>query len=178
MGRNAAVTAASALRLLGSKDLRHTPVRTPQPRRSTPTAPSTPLDLGLLDYYTEHVDEVVTHTRDVAGPVPRPRDDEDLYDWYVEHTGNAPADQQALRDLVIERHALEHAIKLGDTDEVCKHPCPRCGCWGLMWDPAGNRALCSNRRCRTPDGLTSRWTPARLAAQRVQRSEIWRQNAT
>jgi hypothetical protein len=178
MGRNTGVSAAKALRLLNSDDLRPTPVRTTETRRSTAATPSTPLNLGLVDYVTEHFDEVVTHTRDIAGPIPRPRADEDLYEWYVDHTADADANQAAYRALLIERHALEHAITLGDHDEVSKHPCPSCGLWGLMWNSVGNRAQCSNRKCRTPDGMTSSWTLARLAEQKIQRTEIWRRNAT
>lgn len=178
MGQDTATAAANALRLLNHPDLRHLPATGPAPRRAAPAAPGAPLNLSRVDYLTEHVGEVVTHTRALAGPVPLPDDLADLYDWYIHHTSDAPADQQAFRDTVIETHRLEHAVRLGETDEVCKHPCPKCGCWGLMWDQGGNRARCSNRRCRTPDGMSSSWTLTRLAAQKVQRTEIWRRNAT
>ncbi|MCL8016931.1 hypothetical protein [Streptomyces sp. AS02] len=178
MGQDTAAAAASALRLLNSPDLRHQPATAPTGRHSTPTTAGTPLNLAILDYLTEHVNQVVTHTRELAGDVPAPAGLEDLYHWYINETSNAPADQQAVRDTLIETHRLEHLVRLGEADEVCKHPCPKCGCWGLMWDHGGNRARCSNRRCRTPDGMTSSWTLARLAAQKIQRTEIWRRNAT
>lgn len=176
MGRNAAVAAASALRLLTSPDMRQHPRTAPAPRRATATTPGAPLNLDLVDYLTDHVNEVVTHVRSLTPgeTVPLPTRDGDLYDWYIEHTGDATAAEQAHRDQVTERHALEHAIALGDFNAVRPHPCPACGGWSLFWDAAGNRARCSDSDCRTPDGMASNWTLARLAAQKVRRTEIWR----
>ncbi|MEU0656048.1 hypothetical protein ABZ485_27920 [Streptomyces albogriseolus] len=179
MGQDTATAAAKALRLLNTADLRQQPARGPQERRAASTTPGTPLNLGIIDYLTKTVAEVRDHTRRVqpdAGPMPQHL--EDIYDWYLEHTGNADEAEALYRDFVIERHRLEHAVRLGETDTVCREPCPGCGCWGLMWEMRGNRARCTNRRCRTPDGMTSSWTLARLAAQKVQRAEIWRRNAT
>ena len=175
----AATSASRALRLLSHPDMRHQPTTEAQPRRATPTTPGTPLNLGLVDYLTRTTSEVADHARKIdpaAGPLPD--DLGDLYPWWIEHTADADSAEQAFRDTVIERHRLEHAIRLGQTEEVCKNPCPGCGCWGLEWDGGGNRALCLNRRCRTPDGYASTWTLARLATQKIQRTEIWRRNAT
>ncbi|MEU5043230.1 hypothetical protein [Streptomyces griseorubiginosus] len=172
-------TAGRALRLLDQPDLRHQPAPIPQARRATATAPSVPLNLSLFDDLTHTVSEVADHARRVnpaAGPLPD--DLGRLYDWWIDNTSDADTDEQAFRDTVIERHRLEHAIRLGQTEEVCKNPCPGCGCWGLEWDGVGNRALCLNRRCRTPDGYASTWTLGRLAVQKVQRTEMWRRNAT
>lgn len=180
VGRNAAADASRALRLLNSPDLRQHPAPQPQERRPTTTTPAVPLNLGLVDYLYNHVDEVITHARAIApdqlGPLPEHV--EDVYEWYVDSTTTADDDQRAYRDTLIERHRLEHAVRLGEYGEVSKEPCPRCGCWGLMWDPAGQRAQCTNRRCRTPGGITSTWSLARLAAQKIGRTEIWRRNAT
>lgn len=177
MGQDTAADASRALRLLNSADLRHHPNNGPQTRRSKPSTPGTPLNLDIIDYFAEKVGEVTDHVRQVApGAGPVPADLHELYDWYIESLGNADAADQAYRDTVLETHRLEHAIRLGEVDEVCKEPCPRCGCWGLMWQ--AGRARCSNRRCRTPDGMASNWTPARLATQKIQRTEIWRRNAT
>jgi hypothetical protein len=179
MGRDTVADAAAALRLLNSEDLRHHPAHGPTERRTPSTTPAAPLNLGMVDYIAQARDEVVAHARAVApDPQPLPRRVEDLYDWYVDQTGNADEAQRRHRDTLIEAHRLKHAVRLGEYDEISKNPCPRCGCWGLMWEPGGQRALCSNRRCRTPDGLSSRWTLDRLAAQTVQRTEIWRRNAT
>lgn len=176
---SAAFSAGRALRLLAHPDLKQPPALGPQTRRATPTTAPAPLNIGLLDHLTSTVSEVEHHARSVApGAGPLPEDLGGLYDWYIDATGDATLEDQAFRDTLIETHRLEHAVRLGETDEVCKHPCPRCGCWGLMWDFGGNRALCSNRRCRTPDGMSSRWTLERLAVQKVRRTEIWRRNAT
>lgn len=179
VGQDTATAAAKALRLLNSTDLRQQPARGPQERRAASTTPGTPLNLSIVDYLARTVAEVTDHARRVqpdAGPMPQHL--EGIYDWYLEHTGNADEAELFYRDLLIERHRLEHAVRLGETDVVCREPCPGCGCWGLMWEMRGNRARCTNRRCRTPDGMTSSWTLARLAAQKVQRTEIWRRNAT
>lgn len=180
MGQDASSAAAKAFRLLTSADMRQPARQPPAERRTAHPTPAAPLDLDLVDYITAHVQQIVTHTRAIADnpTLPTPRRPDDLYDWYIDHTAEATEDQQNLRDLLIERHRLEHAIRLGDYDQVCREPCPRCGCWGLMWEGAAQRALCSNRRCRTPDGYASRWPLARLAAQKVHRTEIWRRNAT
>lgn len=176
---NTAVEASRALRLLNAPAMRHHPSTGPTERRAPSTTPGTPLNLGLLDYVTATVGEVETVTRAIAPDAgPTPQHPEDLYDWCVNSTSHADADQQAYRDIVIETHRLEHAVRLGEHHEVCKHPCPGCGRWGLMWDQMGNRARCSHRHCRTPEGLASSWTLTRLAAQKVQRTEIWRRNAT
>lgn len=180
MGRNAAVSAASALRLLTDPELRHTPRTVPEVRRPTATTPAAPLNLGRMDYIDDHVNEVLTHVRSLPGheKATLPAQAADLYDWYIENTGDADTTEQAHRDYITERHALEHAIELGEYNAVRPHPCPSCGSWGLFWDQRGNRARCSDVDCRTPDGLASSFTLARLAAQKVQRTENWRRSAT
>jgi hypothetical protein len=179
MGRDTVADASKALRLLNHPDMRQHPATGPTQRRAHPTTPGAPLNLGIVDRITKAVDEVVDFTITVtAQPTPLPSRVEDVYDWCIENTANADDTQRRYRDTLIETHRLEHAVALGEYDEVCKHPCPRCGCWGLEWDHGGNRALCLNRRCRTPGGMSSTWTLARLAAQKIWRTEIWRRNAT
>jgi hypothetical protein len=179
MGKNTAVQAARALRLLNSEDLRHHP-RTAPAERSTPaTTPAAPLNLGIVDYLVQTRQDVVDHVRAVVpDPKPVPAQVDSIYDWYVEQTAGADEAEQAYRDTLIARQALEHAVRLGNDTVVCQHPCPRCGNWGLMWDDANGRAFCSHGRCRTSAGMASTWTLARLAAQQIQRTEIWRRNAT
>lgn len=181
MGRTTTPTteqATRALRLLNAPEMRHHPTTGPRERRTPSTTPSAPLNIDLVDHLTATADELVTLTRDIDPDAGLPPQLEALYDWCIQHTGTATADQQAYRDLVIERQRLEHAIRLGEHDVVCREPCPRCGCWGLMWDTAAKRARCTNRRCRTPEGMTSTWSLARLAAQKIHRTEVWRRTAT
>ncbi|MGW2520529.1 hypothetical protein ACWC09_26640 [Streptomyces sp. NPDC001617] len=179
MGHNAADTAARTLRLLNSPELRQHPARGPQPCRPASPTPAAPMDLGLLDYVTAHTDEIVTQTRAAAPDAePRPLHDEDLYAWYLRATIGADEATRRIRDTLLERHALENALRLGDHDAVRTHPCPTCGGWGLFWRKEDNRAWCSDEDCRTPDGMASSFTPARLASQKVQGSEIWRRTAT
>ncbi|MGW2725538.1 hypothetical protein [Streptomyces sp. NPDC001492] len=179
MGRNTALDAASALRLLNSEDLRQHPQHGPTERRTASTTPGAPLNLGVIDYLAKTVAEIVDQTTTITPqPKPLPERIEDLYDWSLDNTADADDIQRSYRDTMFEAHRLEHLVRLGETDEVCKHPCPRCGRWGLMWDERGKRAQCSHAKCRTPDGLTSSWTLERLAAQKVRRTEIWRMSAT
>lgn len=179
MGRNTAADAASALRLLNSPDMRQLPENGPRQRRTAATTPGIPLNVGMVDYLARTVREVVDHTATItAQPKALPPQIDGLYAWYIEQTADADDVQRRYRDALIETHALEHAIRLGEYNVVRPHPCPRCGSWGLFWDNAGNRARCTDVDCRTPDGLASSWTLARLAAQKIQRTEIWRRNAT
>lgn len=175
MGRDTAADATRALRLLNHPAMRHHPATGPTERRTPSTTPGTPLNLGHVDYLDQTVDEVENLTRAIApdaGPLPERL--EALYAWCIDSTGHADADQLAYRDMLLEKQRLEHAVRLGEHHEICKEPCPGCGRWGLMWEPAGRRARCTNRRCHTPEG----WTLAQLAAQKVQRAEIWRRSAT
>ncbi|RIH58246.1 hypothetical protein D3C59_36350 [Streptomyces sp. SHP22-7] len=94
----------------------------------------------------------------------------DLYDWSENATGDADEAQQAYRDLVFEKQRLQHAVRLGDTTEVCKNPCPA-AVLGPHVDTAAQRARCTNRRCTTPEGLSTSWTLTRLAAQTIERTE-------
>lgn len=177
MGQDTTADASRALRLLNSEDLRHHPRTAPAERHTPAAVPGTPLNLALVDYLADTVADVTTHVRAIAPQAgPAPRQVEGIYDWYVQQTGDADQDQQTFRDITIERHRLEHAIRLGEYDVVCKEPCPRCGRWGLMWQAGWAR--CSHTKCRTPDGMHSTFTLARLATQKIRRTEIWRANAT
>ncbi|MGW2384356.1 hypothetical protein [Streptomyces sp. NPDC001658] len=179
MGRDTAADASRNLRLLDSAALRHHPDHGPTQRRAPSASPGAPLNLAIVDHLRQTVAEVADHIRKISpDPAPLPDSVGDLYAWYIDQTGDADLAQQRHRDTVIERHNLEHAIALGEYDAVRPHPCPACGTWGLMWDTGGKRALCTNQDCRTPDGLSTSWTLARLAAQKIRRTEIWRRNAT
>lgn len=179
MGHSTADTAASALRLLSSPAMRQPEQRGPQTRRTGSTTPQAPLNIGLLDYLTGQKQEVIDHARAIADDCePAPLDDSDLYAWYLRNTIGAGEADRRQREFILARHALEHSVRLGETDIVRRHPCPSCGGWGLFWDRAGNRARCSDVDCRTPDGFASSFTLARLAAQKVERTEIWRRSAT
>ncbi|MEV5915793.1 hypothetical protein AB0M00_43790 [Streptomyces chartreusis] len=179
MGQDTAAAAASALRLLNTPELRHHPQHGPQERRAPTSVPAAPVNLGLIDYLEARKREVIDHARTVTTRTePLPLDDSDLYAWYLRATiGAAEADRRH-RDFILARHALEHAIRLGNYNAVRPHPCPTCGGWGLFWDERGNRARCSDLDCRTPDGLASSFTLDRLAAQQVGQTEIWRSSAT
>lgn len=179
MGHSTANAAASALRLLNSPDLRQHAARGPQERPTRASTPNTPVNLALLDYLQAHKHEVIDHARAVAPDCePLPLDDNQIYDWYLRNTIGAVGADRRHRKYLLARHALEHAIRLGETNVVRKHPCPECGGWGLFWDDLGKRARCSDVDCRTPDGMAFSFTLARLAAQEAQETEMWRRSAT
>jgi hypothetical protein len=178
MGRDTE-DAASRLHLLATHYREH-PQTGPSERCSPSVTPGAPLNLGIVDYMSRCVDEVVQHARDeAAGDIgPLPARVRDVYAWWEEQTEDAPAEVRQRRDIVIYRQSLEHAIALGDHDVVCAHPCPRCTTWGLQWQPYTRRAMCLNIDCRGRDGMSSAWTLARLATQYVTQKEILKIRAT
>ncbi|MFF4338158.1 hypothetical protein [[Kitasatospora] papulosa] len=151
----------------------------PTGRTATRAEAPAPIDLGTLDYMAAVVTEVVKHTQaaapDVApyaGPLPG------LYDWAREHTADLDEDRQQAREAMIYRQGLEHAIAMGDTTEVCKHPCPACGCWGLQWGEDEQKAVCTQHYCQDDEGLTHRWELKRLAYEYVAAKSALRSRAT
>ncbi|THA22730.1 hypothetical protein E6R18_32815 [Streptomyces sp. A1277] len=162
-------TTEQRLRLLQAEFTQHQNRGPGTGRTATRTEAAAPLDLGVIDHIRAAVNELVTHTRAAdpdtqAGPVPTAP--ADVIDWARDHTAHLDPERQQVREAIIYRQGLEHALAMGDDSVVRKHPCPRCGCWGLHWWPAANRAACVNHYC-TDDGLTSTWTLARLATQYI-----------
>jgi hypothetical protein len=178
MGRDTE-DAASRLHLIDTHYREH-PQTGPSERRAPSVTPGAPLNIGIVDYMARCVDEVVQHARADAGDSlgPLPTRAGDYYDWWTDSTADAGPEVQLHRDIVIYRQGLEHAIKLGDHDVVCRHPCPRCATWGLQWQPYTQRAMCLNTECRGRDGMSSAWTLGRLATQYVTQKEILRIRAT
>jgi hypothetical protein len=152
----------------------------PPTLRSAPTATAIPAArVDVIDHMDASVDEIITHTRAVtpdAGPIPAKR--AGIYSWAREHTARSDADVQRGRELLIYRQSLEHAIAMGDHRVVRKHPCPACGCWGLIWSGARHRAACVNAYCTDTEGLARTWTLHRLAEEHITRQEKRRVRAT
>ncbi|WP_328545418.1 hypothetical protein [Streptomyces europaeiscabiei] len=178
-------TASSRLRLL-SEDFREYPVTGPAGHsyissepRATAVSPALPYRADVDEHIDRSVAEIVQHARSVnpdAGPLPDRV--EAVYDWYREHTENAPAAQQQRRDTIVYRQRLEHAIAMGDTKVIRPHRCPGCRTFGLMWVEDAQRAVCTNSRCTTRGGLSSSWTLARLAYEHVAARNSLRVHAT
>jgi hypothetical protein len=167
-------TASNRLRILNTHYREH-PVTGPEGHcvttsasRPTVVAPGLPYPAQIVEHIDRSVAEVAAHTRSVnpeAGPLPARV--EAVYDWYREHTANAPAAQRQRRDTIVYRQRLEHAIAMGDTKVIRPHRCPGCRTFGLMWIAEAQRAVCTNSRCTTKTGLSSSWTLAKLAYEHV-----------
>lgn len=148
-------------------------------RTATRTESPALINLAVLDRIHAAVHEVVEHTRATvpdAGPVPA--DAHRVYDWARQHTAHLEPERQQARETVIYRQGLEHALAMGDTTVIRKHPCPGCGCWGLMWRPAVQRAACPNRYCLDDDGLSRSWELKTLAHHHVARQLGLKSSAT
>lgn len=175
MGRDDKATAR--LRELNTYYRTHPRIDTTARHASTAVA-SAPLNLGVIDHLRACVDEVVQHTRTAdpqAGPAPEVAS---LYDWFREHTADSSEEQARVREAVIYRQGLEHAILQGETDIICTHPCPGCGTWGLQWSNARRRALCLNGDCRDRTGAGSTWSLGRIATHHIAEQEVRRRRAT
>jgi hypothetical protein len=185
MGNGDTDTAASRLRLLNEHFRQH-PVTGPAGHsyissepRATATAPGIPYNVGVDEHIRDSVQEVVDDTLAVnpdAGPLPERV--QDAYRWYMANTRNASTAQQQRRDTIIYRQQLEHAIAMGDTKVIPPHRCPACRCFGLMWQAQKRRAVCTNRRCLTPEGMSNTWTLATLAYEHVAAQKSLRVSAT
>ncbi|PVC80565.1 hypothetical protein DBP19_36115 [Streptomyces sp. CS090A] len=148
-------------------------------RTATRTESPAPVNLGVLDYLTAATTEVVEHTRAAApdaqpfaGPLP------DLYEWSRQATADLDTGRQQARETLIYRQGLEHALEMGDSTVIRKHPCPGCGCWGLMWRPAVQRAACPNRYCIDDDGLSRTWELKTLAHHHIAEQLALKASAT
>lgn len=173
-------TTERRLRLLHTEFTQH--VKTGPPgdgRSSRPVVAPAPLDLGVLDYMATAVSEVVQHTRAAAPDAGQFTDEATrVYAWAREHTAHLEPERQQAREAIFYRQGLEHAIAMGDTTVIRKHPCPGCGCWGLIWSAAGQKAACVNQYCRDDDGISRTWSLAHIAQQHVARQESARTRAT
>ncbi|MFJ4473308.1 hypothetical protein ACIP2X_38240 [Streptomyces sp. NPDC089424] len=137
--------------------------------RPTRVHAGAPANLTVVDHIDATVAELADYTRQAnpeAGTLP-PRV-EAVYEWCAENTKNAPQDVQQRRDTIVYRQHLEHAIAMGDTKVVRPIRCPACRTLGLFWKREISRAICTNARCLTKDGLSHRWTLARLAHAQIE----------
>jgi hypothetical protein len=136
--------------------------------RPTPADPAAPINVDIVDHIDACVREIVDETLAVnpdAGPLPPVV--AGAYGWYLENTTAAPEYAQQRRDVIIYRQNLEHAIALGEYKVIRPHRCPQCRTFGLFWRRDAERAVCTNRRCLTPEGLSNKWTLAQLAYEHV-----------
>ncbi|MFD3336093.1 hypothetical protein ACFWV1_26115 [Streptomyces sp. NPDC058700] len=158
-------TPAERLRLLHTEYLTPGPAR--QAERVTKSSePSTPIRLGVYDHIKATVDELISlakDNRDGRPAGPRPPRVEDAYRWAVEETAHLDGRRARVRDAVIYRQGLEHAILMGDSKVVRRHACPGCDTWGLIWDRAQETVVCLNRYCADDDGQHRTWTLAEVA---------------
>ncbi|MGW5690297.1 hypothetical protein ACWEWX_04805 [Streptomyces asiaticus] len=170
MGDGDKDTAAARLRLLQEATAPGITPRRPTGTRRTPpgSPPGAPIDLGMLDYMAACRNELVTHTRTQAPTAgAAPADTADLYEWMYQQTAHLAAEKQLVRDAMVIRQSLEHAIAAGDEDAVRYETCPACNCWSLLWKQARRAALCANRRCTDDNGLPHWWRLNQIAEHHV-----------
>jgi hypothetical protein len=179
MGMGADDTAERRLRLLKQEFTQ--PVRSGpgDGRSSRPTHAPAPINLGVVDRIRAAVYEVENHTRTAAPDAGRYTGEESrVYDWARQHTAHLETEQQNAREAIIYRQGLEHAIAAGDTTVVRKHPCPECGCFGLYWREAAQRAVCVNHYCVDANLVSHAWELKRLAHDHIARKESAARRAT
>ncbi|MFD7615723.1 hypothetical protein [Streptomyces sp. NPDC059802] len=179
MSSGADDTTAQRLRLLQAEFTEHPRTGPGDGRSSRPAHAPAPINLGVVDRIRAAVYEVETHTR-TAAPNAGPFTGEEarVYDWSRQHTAHLATEQQQAREAIIFRQGLEHAIAAGDTTVVRRHPCPECGCWGLYWRAAAQRAVCVNHYCVDDNGLSRTWSLSRLAQQHIAAKEAAYRSAT
>ncbi|MFD7867997.1 hypothetical protein [Streptomyces sp. NPDC059783] len=159
------------------------PARTGPGDSRTPTrteAPA-PVNLGIVDRIRAAVYEMEQHTRSAdrataAGPVPA--DPASVYEWARQHTAHLDPERQQAREALIYRQGLEHALAMGDDSVIRKHPCPQCGCWGLYWRAAADRAVCVNHYCTDDAGTSTTWTLAQIAHRHIVGQQATARHAT
>jgi len=148
--------------------------------RATATAPGIPVNLRVVDYIDDSVDEIEREVR-AANPdaEQRPEELDRVYQWYVESTYNSPESVQQRRNTIVVRQAMESGIAMGDTTVVRPHRCPACRRLSLLWEARTSRALCTYTPCRDENGRARRWTLANLAYEYIAaRKNIRRVSAT
>ncbi len=162
-------TTTNRLRLIEAEFTQYQ-YRGPEPtgRTATRTDAPAPINLGVLDYMAAATTEIIQHTQAAApGIDPYTGPLAGVYDWARDHTAHLDDHRQQARETLIYRQGLEHAITAGDTTAVSKHPCPECGCWGLIWREETGKAACVNHYCVDDQGLSHAWTLERLAYEHV-----------
>ncbi|QGZ53404.1 hypothetical protein GPZ77_34835 (plasmid) [Streptomyces sp. QHH-9511] len=169
-------TPAARLRLLQNEFLQPGRGRHHE-RAAKASTPSLPIRVAIYDHIQAAVAEATEHTRAVAPHAgPRPKQAEKTYEWMVEQTAHLDPDRQRNRDALIYRQGLEHAIVMGESKIICRHPCPGCGTWGLFW--RRDAAVCVNRYCADDDGVARTWTLQQIAEDHIARKESAAQRAT
>jgi hypothetical protein len=173
-------TTAHRLRVLQAEHLQYEQRGPGDGRTATRVEGPAPFDLGVLDHINAVVREVDTHVRTNApGVAPYRGPADEVVEWAREHTAHQEPERQQAREAMLYRQGLELAIAAGDPTVVRKHPCPACGCWGLIWQPASRRAVCVNHYCTDDNGLSNSW-PLRLLAQQhiARQAEVAARRAT
>lgn len=153
---------------------RSSPAQTSSHGRSNP-----PLNLGIIDHVDRCVAEVIRHARaDAPDAGPVPAEAARVYDWWRASTPELADERLAVREAIIYRQGLEHAIAMGNIQVVRPHTCPRCGCWGVFWRRTDQVAVCVNTRCHDEHGMASTWTLAALAEHHIQAQKMLKSHAT
>lgn len=151
------------------------------PGRTSHTHGAPPLDLAVLEHVRASVDELLTHARTEArtcfcgcgkavGCMPT-TDLTAAYAWFLdEGTADLDAGKARVREAIVYRQSLEHALRYGDEVVIRRESCPGCQCWSLIWRQIAQRAGCINSDCRGKTGRGSTWTLQQLAENAVEKT--------
>ena len=135
-------------------------------RSATRTTSPALVNLGILDHMNRAVAEVVEHVQ-AENPQARPYSGgaAGIYTWM--HENDTAPERQDVREALIYRQGLEHAIAAGNTKVIRPHRCPACRTYGLFWREQAGHAACVNRHCVDEHGLSRTWSLERLAQQHI-----------
>ena len=174
-----AAVARARLRLLAAEFTTPRTTRRAPARRAPATAPSEPINLDILDHMMKAAREIIDYTREVVPDAsPPPAAAEGIYRWMVKLTPHLDAERQMVRDAIIHRQALEHALAMNDEDVIRYEECPGCTCWSLFWRADDEQAACVNRYCAAQLGRPSVWTLQQIAEHYVDVKYAARKHAT
>lgn len=142
--------------------------------RPAPSTGSSPLDINVHDCIERARNEITTWTQaavDTPGVAPNGAD---AYEWMATATRDLSGHKAAHRDAMIRRHELVFAVRAGDHEAPRREPCPRCGCWSIVWSPRLGLAVCTWSRCADDDGEPSTWSLQQLAESSVRKTVLRR----
>lgn len=168
MGHGDDTTTAQRLRLLQAEFLVPGSTGPGDGRSATRTTSPALVNLGIVDHMRSSTTEVIEYVQAEAPDAGRYTGEAPgVYAWMRESTKDTTPEKRDVRDAIVYRQGLEHAVAAGNYKVIRPHRCPACRTFGLFWVPAAGQAACVNRHCIDDEGLARTWSLARLAQQHI-----------